>query len=122
MDCLGVGVEEQLARVAHLPLDRIPRPVDPVAVELSRADTGYVAVPDVAVDLGESDPRFVPGWIEQTEVHSIGDLREEGEVGAPSVPRSAKRIRVSWADAHPLSRPEPDYPQPDMSHLTELGL
>ena len=81
-------------RVAHLALDRIPLPVDPIAVALSRVNTGHEAVPDVAVDLSEGDPRLVPGRIEQAEVHCLGDLREQGEVSAPFLPRSAERIRV----------------------------
>ena len=71
---LGVRVQEQLARVAHLTLDRIPRPVDPVAVVLLRADTEYVAVPDEAIDLAKGDARFVPARIEQTEVYFLGGL------------------------------------------------
>src|SRR5271170_1621239 len=39
LDRLGVGIEEQLVRIAHPTLDRIPRPVDPVAVVLPRVST-----------------------------------------------------------------------------------
>ena len=74
MDRLGVGVEEQLVRVAHPALYRIPRPVDPVALPLSWINAEYVAVPDEAIDLAEGDLRFVPGCIEQTEVYFLGDL------------------------------------------------
>ena len=118
---LGIRIQEQLVRVAHLALDRIPRPADPIAVVLPRANTEHVAVPDEAIDLGERDPRFVPGRIEQAEINPHGDLREEGKVSAPFLPRGAERIRRSRPDAHPASRPEPDSPQPDMSHLTEPG-
>jgi len=116
---LGVRIQEQLVRIAHLSLDRIPRPMDPIAIVLPRANTEHVAVPDEAINLGERDPRFVPGRIKQAEVHSHGDLREQGEVSAPFLPRSAQRKRRPWPDAHPPSRPEPDSPQPDMPHLTE---
>ena len=53
LDRLGVGVEEQLGRVAAQPLGRVPGPVDPVAVALAGADAGQVGVPAVGVDLLE---------------------------------------------------------------------
>lgn len=73
-------IEEQLVRIAHPALDRVPRSVDPVAVVLPGVNTWHIAVPDVAVDLGEGDPRFIPGRIEQAEIDPLGDLREEGEI------------------------------------------
>ena len=109
-------------RVAHPALDRLPRSVDPVAVVLPRGNTGHETVPDVTVDLGESDPRFFPGCIEQAEVHPVGDFREESKISAPFLPCSAKRIWGPWPDAHLPSRLNPGSPQPGMPHSREPDL
>ena len=119
VDRLGVGIKEQLVRIAHPTLDRIPRSVDPVAVALPEGNTKHIAVPDEPVHLGEGDPRFIPGRIEQAKFHRFGDLREEGKISAALVPCGAERRRHPRPDVHPPSRPEPESPQPDMSHLTE---
>ena len=44
--CLGVRIQEQLVGIARLALDRIPRPVDPVAVMLPWPNTGHITMPD----------------------------------------------------------------------------
>ena len=48
-DRLGVGVEQQLGRVAPQALGRVPGPADPVPVGLPRADAGHERMPDVGV-------------------------------------------------------------------------
>jgi hypothetical protein len=45
-------------RVAHPALDRIPRPVDPVAVMLPGPNTGHVTVPYEPVHLAQGNPAF----------------------------------------------------------------
>jgi len=106
VDRLGVRVQEQLVRVAHVALDRIPRPVDPVAVVLPGGNTGHVTVPDERVHLAQVDPAL-GSVVEQAQLHCVGDLREEGKISAPPIPRSAERIQRPRPDSHLPSRPEP---------------
>ena len=88
---LGVGVEEQLVGVAALALVGVPRAVDAVAVALAGLHGRDVAVPDVGVDLGDLEPRLGEGagvvgvGVEQAQLDALGDLAEQGEVGAGAV-------------------------------------
>src|SRR5690606_11789061 len=78
----GVGVEEQLRRVAAVTGRGVPRSVDAVAVALSRADAGEVAVPDESVDLGEPYGAVPSVVVGQDQFDAFGDLAEQREVGA----------------------------------------
>ena len=70
VDGQGVGVDEKLGRVEAQAPGRVPGPVDAVAVALSGHHAGDVAVPHVAVDLGEGQAGLGapmaagrgPGW------------------------------------------------------------
>jgi hypothetical protein len=106
VDRLGVGIQEQLVRVADLALDRIPRSMDPVAVVLPRGNTGQITMPDEPVHLTQANPALGSVVVEQAQVHCVGDLREEGKIRAPSIPGSAERIRCPRPDSHRPSRPE----------------
>jgi hypothetical protein len=59
-DRLGVGVEQQLVRVAAQPAGRVVGAVDAVAVALPGPTSGQVAVPHEAGDLGQVDAGLVP--------------------------------------------------------------
>ena len=106
LDRLAVRVEQQLGAVAAQPARGVVRPVHPVAVPLPGRDTGQVAVPDEAVDLGQLDPglaeraAIVVGLVEQAELYAFSDLGEKGEVRAPSVPCRTKRVWRSRPDTH----------------------
>src|SRR5690606_9440480 len=78
----GVRVEEQLRRVAAVAGRRVPGAVHPVAVALPGADAGEVAVPHEAVGLGQRDGAVPPLVVDQDQVDALGDLAEQGEVGA----------------------------------------
>jgi hypothetical protein len=83
------------------------RAVDPVAVELARADVGQARVPDELVLLAERDAaRFdgVAGLVEETEVDRRRVLAEEREVDALAVPGRAEGIRGAGPDASQASR------------------
>ena len=102
---LGVGVEQQLVRVAAQPVLRVPRAVHAVAVALAGLHRRQVAVPHVGVDLGDLDPGLgVPaprvGLVEQAELHPVGDLAEESEVGPAPVERRPERVGVSGPGLH----------------------
>ena len=97
---LGVGVEQQLVRVAAQPLLRVPRPAHPVAVALTGLDPRQVAVPDVGVDLGQLDPGLGAGLVEEAELDLLGDLAEQREVGAAPVERRAQRVGAPRPDLH----------------------
>ncbi len=110
VDGLGVGVEEQLGRVAPEPVGRVPRAVHAVAVVLAGAHVGEVGVPAVAVDLLQGDALLAPrgggaagrralGRLQQAQLDGLGHAREQGEVGARSVVGGAERIRPADPDA-----------------------
>ena len=116
VDGLGVGVEEQLGRVAPQALGRLPRAVDPVAVALARTDVGEVGVPAVAVDLGQRDAhlgqrlaRLDDGGdvLEQAELDALGGAAEQREVRARPVVHGAQRVRAAdpLADRRRLGGP-----------------
>ncbi len=92
IDGAGIGVEEQLARVAAAPGGRVPRPVDAVAVALARSDAGKVAMPAVAGHLGQVDAALSTIVVEETELDTLCDPREDAEIGAQAVERRAQRI------------------------------
>ena len=82
---LGVGVEQELGRVAAVAACRLPGAVHPEAVALSRDDRREVAVPAVPADLREVDAGFAARLVEQAELDAGGDFREQREVGAGAV-------------------------------------
>ena len=82
---LGVGVEQQLRRVAAEPLLGLVGPVHAVAVALAGLHVRQVAVPDVGVDLADLDPLLVALGVEQAQLDALGDLAEQREVGAAAV-------------------------------------
>ncbi len=99
---LRVRIEQQLVRVAAQTLVGIPRPVDAVAVPLTRLHLGQVDVPDVAVHLGQLDARLDAGVVEQAQLDLLGHLAEEREVGAGAVEgraRAGRRCRARPACA-----------------------
>ena len=95
LDRLGVRVDQQLVRVAALPLGRVVRAVDPVPVPLARADAGQVPVPDEPVHLVQVDARLGAGVVEQAELDPVGYLGEQPEVGPGSVIRGTQRIALA---------------------------
>ena len=113
-DGLRVRVEQQLGAVAAPPARRIVGSVHAIAVTLARCDAGQVAVPDEVVDFGQLDLRFCERAaaaaslgalagriaIEQAQLHTLGNLREQGKVRTPSVPRRTERVRRSRPDTH----------------------
>src|SRR5581483_788095 len=101
LDRLAVRVEQQLGRLAAKAAQRVVPAVHPVAVALPGFDARQVGMPDEAVDLGEVDSLFAAVTVEQAQLDPLGDLGEQGEVGTPSVPCSAERIRRSGPGTHP---------------------
>ena len=101
---LGVGVEQQLVGVAALTLLGVPRPVHAVAVALPGLHLGEVAVPDVAVDLGQLDLGLRRAAartdVEEAQLDAVGDLAEHGEVGPAAVERGTERIGPSGPGLH----------------------
>ncbi len=99
VDGLGVGVEQQLVRVAAVAVLRLVRPVHPEAVALARADVRQVAVPDEGVALGQGDPGLGAVLVEQAQLDLGRDLGEQREVGAGAVVGGAERVRRAGPDA-----------------------
>ena len=98
---LGVGVEQQLGRVAPQALGRVPRPADAVPVGLARADAGHERMPDVGVVVGDRDLGFGACRVEQAQGDAVGDAGGDREVGARDAQvlagRGAERERAARA-------------------------
>ena len=95
---LAVRVEQQFARIAAVPGRGIPWPVHPESVSLPRRDGRQVAVPHVAVDLVEIDPLLGAVLGDQAQLHPLGHLGEQREVGARAVVCGAEGIAFTRPD------------------------
>jgi hypothetical protein len=78
----GVGVEEQLVRVAAEAAGRLERASDPVAVRLARADARHEAVPDALFTVWQRHLCLVAVGVEQAEPDLLGDAGSDREVHA----------------------------------------
>ena len=94
-DRLRIGIDQELRRVEAMAGGRLPRPADPVAVALSRADAGEVDVPVVRGPLGDVDALLAALVVEQAELDAVRVLAEEGEVRPVAVPGRAEGKRPS---------------------------
>jgi hypothetical protein len=92
VDRLGVGIEQQLVRIAPEALRRVVRPVDAVAVPLAGLDAGQEGVPDEGIHLGQGDAGLLAGVIEQAQLDLLGHLAEDREVGAGAVVRGPEGV------------------------------
>jgi hypothetical protein len=100
VDGLGVGVEQELRRVAPDAPRRVVRAVDAIPVALSGLDAGEEAVPDEAVDLREGDAGLLAALADEAELDLLGHLREDREVDPRAVVRSAERVGPAGPDLH----------------------
>ena len=91
LDGLRVGVDQQLVRVEAVALLGIPRPVHPERVPLAGPDVRQVAVPVERGALAQVHPRLAIVGVEEAQLHPLGVLGEEREVGAGPVPGRAER-------------------------------
>src|SRR4051794_17586451 len=82
-----------------MPLARVVRAMDAVAVALAGTDAGQVAVPVVGSALLDVDDLLAALGVEQAQFDLLGALGEQREVGALAVRQRAERERVSWPDA-----------------------
>ncbi len=101
LDGLGVGVEQQLARVAPQPPLGVVGAVHAEAVPLPGLDAGQVAVVDVPVGLRHLDPLALPsGVVQQAEFHLRRHLGEHREVGPAPVVGRTQRVRPARPHIH----------------------
>ena len=70
----GVGIDQQLRRIAALPLRWIPWAVHAETVALAGTDPREIRVPAECGALRQPDAPFVTGVIEQTEIDGFGHL------------------------------------------------
>ena len=118
VDRRGVGIEQQLARIAPQAVLRVVRAVDAVAVTLPVADPRQEAVPHVAVDLGHVQPLFRgAALVEQAQLDSLGYLGKQREVRPDAVvawrradTAGPATYRVPWSPSAPA--------RPDLSRTT----
>ena len=73
VDGAGVGVQQQLLRIAAHPRRRVPRAVHAIAVALAGADAGHVAVPGMTVHLRQVQATLAAGLVEQAQLDALGD-------------------------------------------------
>ena len=102
-DGIGVGVEQQLVRVAAQSPVRVVGAVDTVSVPLTGLDARQIVMPDIRVLLGHLDAGFAVLIIEQAQLNLVGDLRVDGEIHAGPVVMGAERIHRTWSDLHSSS-------------------
>jgi len=87
------GVHQQLRRIEHLAVARVPGPVGPVAVELTGTDLGQAGPPDAALVAVEGDAaRLVVGVrvLEQAQLETRGVVGENREGSGAAVPDGAQ--------------------------------
>ena len=99
-DVLGVGVEQELARVEPVPpLGRV-RPMHPVAIELARPQVRQIAVPHFVGISRQGQPGDLApaAGLEQAQLDPFGMGREEGEIDPAAIPGGAQGCRVAGPD------------------------
>ena len=87
---LRIGIEQELGRVESVPLLRLIRPMDAVAITLSGTYLRQVYMPDVIGTFLDSNPvSFLIGvrFVKQTQLHRRGIFRKQREVHSLAVPR-----------------------------------
>ena len=99
-DGLGVGIHQQLVRVAPLALLGCPWAVHAVAVALARPDLRQVDVPAERRDLRQIDAGFLAGLVEQAQFDALRGFRENGKVRPDSIERRTQRVRLARPDLH----------------------
>ena len=102
-DGSGVGVEQQLVRIAAMAPLGVVGAVDAVAVEGAGTDVGEVAVEDVEGPFGKIVAgRFdaIVRVVEEAQFDAGSDLGEEGEVDACAIPGGSEWLRLSGPDTH----------------------
>jgi hypothetical protein len=112
VECLGVGVDQQLHRVEAVAPLRLPWTRDAEAVALARTDAGQIRVPDERRLLPQRDPLLIPArLVEQAELDRRRVLAEEREIRPLAVPRRAKRRTAPRQDPSPRRHHYPDHPR-----------
>jgi hypothetical protein len=98
---LGVGIEEHLVGIKTVAVRRIIRPVDAIAVQLTRPQSRHKAVPDEIRPLRETDARRLrrAQAIEEAEFDARRVLGEQREVHPVTRPRRTQRIRMPLPQA-----------------------
>ena len=91
-DRARVRIEQELGRIAAIAARRLPRSMNAIAVALPGHDAGHVAVPAEGAGLRKIQSPLVPGLVEQAQLHTRRDLREDGEVDAAAIERGAQRV------------------------------
>src|SRR5260370_24191894 len=70
------------------------------SVLLARPHVGQITMPDEAVDFAQPDPGLVPVNGEETELHQLGDLGEDREVGSRTIPGRSEWVSSTRPHAH----------------------
>ena len=108
----GVGVEEQLGRVAAQALAGCPRAVDPEPVALARADLGEERRARRGRSAPELEALLVPVAVEEAHLDGVGDLGGHGEVGPFG--GGGGTSGKGWPGRTSIRQPYPGRPEQDM--------
>src|SRR5262249_52920206 len=119
VDCLAVGVKQQLRAVAPVSAAQVIRAMNAESVLLARPYVGQVTVPDEAIDLAQPDPRLVFVRVEKAELYQFSDLSEDREVGSRTIPGRSERISRARPHAHQETLYREDRPRP-IEHCSQV--
>jgi hypothetical protein len=100
VDGLGVWVQQQLGRVAAMPVCRVVGAVDAVAVALARLHRRQIDVPDERVVLGHLDAGLGAVIGDEAQLDTISDLGEQREVDPRPVVGRTEGVGLSGPDLH----------------------
>ncbi len=91
----GIGIDQELGRVAAQTMIGVKNPVHAIAVRLAGAATGHITVPRVVGAFVQIEaPGFMTRRVEQAKLDALRDRRVDREIGAVVV-----RCGAEWSGA-----------------------
>jgi hypothetical protein len=101
VDRRGVGVEQELVRVAPVTLRGVVGAVDAVAVALTGLDRRQVHVPHEGIVFGHLDAIRLGAVVgDETQLDALGDLGEQREVDPRTAVGRPQGVGLSGPDLH----------------------
>lgn len=94
VQCLGIGIEQQLVVVEAMPFLGLIRAVNAIAVESSRTNIGQIAVPDLIGVFGQFDTGGFLAAVgaEQAQLDPLRVGGKQGKIGARTIKGGAQRM------------------------------
>lgn len=107
LDGFGIRIEQELGRVASMPICRIPRTMNSVTVTLTRLNSGQKPIPAEANHFRKIHMRLTTTVVEKTQLYPPGHLREDGEIDATFLSSGSQWIGLTREYLHGSSLPRP---------------